>query len=79
VRDTGLLHALLGIETVDDLLGHPAAGPSWEGVVIENRIAASPSGTRASSYRTSASVEIDHLLGSWAVAEAPGPSRSRRA
>jgi predicted AAA+ superfamily ATPase len=73
VRDSGLLHALLGIETVDDLLGHPVAGPSWEGFVIENLIAASPNGTRASFYRTSAGAEIDLLLelggrrGTWAV------------
>jgi predicted AAA+ superfamily ATPase len=73
VRDSGLLHALLGIETVDDLLGHPVAGPSWEGFVIENLIAASPNGTRASFFRTSAGAEIDLLLelggrrGTWAV------------
>lgn len=35
VRDSGLLHALLGLETYDDLLGHPKAGASWEGFAIE--------------------------------------------
>lgn len=35
VRDSGLLHALLGLETYDDLLGHPKAGASWEGLAIE--------------------------------------------
>jgi len=30
LRDSGLLHSLLGIETIDDLLGHPAAGASWD-------------------------------------------------
>ena len=34
VRDSGLLHALLGIRNHDDLLGHPVAGASWEGFVI---------------------------------------------
>jgi hypothetical protein len=32
----GLLHALLAIETCDNLLANPFAGPSWEGFVIEN-------------------------------------------
>ena len=62
LRDSGLLHALLGVETVDDLLGHPVVGVSWEGFVIENLIAASPNGTHVSSYRTSAGAEIDLLL-----------------
>ena len=73
VRDSGLVHALLGIETDDDLLGHPVVGPSWEGFVIENLIAAAPSRARASFYRTIRGAEIDLLLelggrqGTWAV------------
>jgi predicted AAA+ superfamily ATPase len=35
VADTGLLHTLLGIETFEDLLGHPKVGASWEGLAIE--------------------------------------------
>jgi len=62
VRDCGLAHALLGISTLDELLGHPVAGMSWEGWVIENLIAASPSGTEAYFYRTSAGAEIDLVL-----------------
>ncbi len=46
IRDSGLTHALLGIETLDDLLGHPVAGPSWEGFVIESLLAVAPIGTR---------------------------------
>ena len=42
VRDSGLLHALLGIHSVDELLGHPVAGMSWEGFVLENLLAAAP-------------------------------------
>lgn len=34
-RDTGLLHALLGVETERDLLGNPRVGASWEGFIIE--------------------------------------------
>lgn len=62
VRDTGLVHALLGIRTLDDLLGHPVAGGSWEGFVIENLIGNAPAGTQASFYRTSAGAEIDLVL-----------------
>jgi predicted AAA+ superfamily ATPase len=36
VRDTGLLHALLGIRNQEELLGHPVVGSSWEGLLIEN-------------------------------------------
>lgn len=61
LRDSGILHALLEIETHDDLLGHPVAGPSWEGMVIENAIAAMP-GWRPSFYRTSNGTEVDLVL-----------------
>lgn len=62
IRDPGLAHALLGIETLEDLLGHPVAGGSWEGFCIENLIAAAPRGTEASFYRLSAGAEIDLIL-----------------
>ena len=62
VRDSGLTHALLNIETFDDLLGHPVVGPSWEGFVIENLLAAAPSRTQASFYRTAAGAEVDLVL-----------------
>ena len=42
VRDSGVCHALLGIETMDDLFGHPVIGGSWEGFVIENIAGALP-------------------------------------
>lgn len=38
MRDTGLLHALLGVRSHRDLLGHPRLGASWEGWVIEQII-----------------------------------------
>lgn len=62
IRDPGLTHALLGIETLEDLLGHPVVGGSWEGFCIENLIAAAPRGTEASFYRSSAGAEIDLVL-----------------
>ncbi len=62
VRDSGLLHALLGIRNLEELLGHPIAGPSWEGIVIENVLGTLPGTARASFYRTSAGAEIDLVL-----------------
>ena len=72
VRDSGLVHALLGLRSAADVAGHPVAGASWEGFVIENLIAAAPPRTVASFYRTAAGAEIDLLLeipghGLWAV------------
>lgn len=62
VRDSGIAHALLGLGSAEQLLGHPIAGSSWEGFVIETLIAAAPDGTAANFYRTSAGAEIDLLL-----------------
>lgn len=62
VRDSGLVHALLGIPNHNNLAGHPVVGMSWEGFVIENMIAAAPQGTRFNFYRTVAGAEIDLLL-----------------
>ena len=62
VRDSGLVHALLGIGDREELLGHPVAGGSWEGSVIESLIACAPEGADAHFYRTSAGAEIDLLL-----------------
>lgn len=62
IRDSGVLHALLGITTFDDLAGHPVLGASWEGFVIEALIAAAPQSATASFYRSSAGAEIDVLL-----------------
>jgi predicted AAA+ superfamily ATPase len=62
VRDSGLVHTLLGIRDQEELLGHPVAGPSWEGFVIENLLSQAPSRTTAWFYRSSAGAEIDLLL-----------------
>lgn len=69
VRDSGLVHALLGIADHDALAGHPVVGASWEGFVIENLLAAAPADTRASFYLTAAGAEIDLML------ELPGGRR----
>ncbi len=62
IRDSGIVHSLLGIRSLDDLLGHPVVGHSWEGFVIETLLAVAPDGTEASFYGTSAGAEIDLVL-----------------
>lgn len=62
VRDPGILHALLGVETNDDLLGHPARGASWEGLVINNILALTKPGVQSSHFRTANGAEIDLIL-----------------
>ena len=62
VRDTGLLHALLGIRNQEELLGHPVVGSSWEGLLIENVLNSLPSTARPTFYRTSAGAEIDLVI-----------------
>ncbi|RMH59243.1 MAG: ATP-binding protein [Candidatus Hydrogenedentota bacterium] len=62
IRDSGLVHSLLGITTLDDLFGHPVAGASWEGFVMENILAVLPPGTSAWFYRSSAAAEIDLVI-----------------
>lgn len=62
IRDSGLVHSLLRLDTLDDVLGHPVAGGSWEGHVIEALISVAPPRTDASFYRTSAGAELDLVL-----------------
>jgi predicted AAA+ superfamily ATPase len=84
IRDSGILHCLLNIQTYDDLLGHPIIGPSWEGFSIEN-ILSNLSIDQVSFYRTARGAEIDLVIdwgvnrGLWAVeiknSLAPKPPR----
>ncbi len=62
LRDTGLLHALLGVPDTDTLLGHPCAGSSFEGWIIEQIVSQIPSHWSVSFYRTSAGAEIDLII-----------------
>lgn len=62
LRDSGLLHALLGIPDKDSLLGHPVLGGSWEGLAIENLIGVAGRDAEPSFYRTSGGAEIDLVL-----------------
>jgi predicted AAA+ superfamily ATPase len=61
IRDSGILHSLLEIETMTDLYGHPVFGASWEGWCIE-QIAAMMPMWRPGFYRTSSGEEIDLIL-----------------
>lgn len=62
VRDSGIVHALLGLDNQETVLGHPVAGGSWEGFVLENLLNHAPDRARASFYRSAAGAEIDLLL-----------------
>ena len=85
VRDTGLLHTLLGIPGEDQLLGHPKVGASFEGFVVEQLVGALE--TRDAYYwATHAGAELDLLVlhggkrfgFECKFADAPGTTRSMR-
>ena len=63
IRDSGIVHALLGLRQWDDVLGHPVAGLSYEGFVIENLLQAAAQNTQVprlvTYYRTQDGAEID--------------------
>jgi len=61
IRDSGLLHTLLDIESMDQLFAHPVYGASFEGFVIENLLTQLPR-WQASFYRTSGGAEVDLVL-----------------
>lgn len=62
VRDSGLAHTLLGLQTDMQLYRNPVVGHSWEGFVIENILSVVPRGTQANYYRTAKGAEIDLIL-----------------
>src|SRR5258708_3630450 len=62
VRDCGITHALLNIDTYNNLLGHPVVGGSWEGFVIENIMSVAPSRVQPFYYGTPGGAEIDLIL-----------------
>ncbi len=61
VRDTGLLHQLLGIGTLKELLTHPKIGASWEGFVIEQVLSSEPH-DEAFYWATHQGAEVDLVL-----------------
>ena len=62
LRDSGLVHALLDLEHWDSVLGHPVAGPSWEGFVIDNLVAVAGDRRKPYFYRTESGAEVDLLF-----------------
>lgn len=82
IRDSGILHALLGVERFDDLLSHSSVGASWEGLGIENIVTGMPHWT-PSFMRTSNGAEVDLILEKgknlrlyeFKASKAPKPSR----
>lgn len=62
VRDSGLVHALLGLGDKESLVSHPVVGASWEGFVVEQLLAAASEGVQGFFYRTSGGAEIDLVL-----------------
>ena len=61
IKDTGLLHTLLNIEEMNDLLGHPVIGFSFESYIIENIISHYPKWDY-SFYMDSSGNEVDLIL-----------------
>jgi len=62
VRDSGLVHALLGITDLEALLGHPVLGKSWEGFVVENLLVVASPEVEGYHYRSAGGAEIDLIL-----------------
>jgi predicted AAA+ superfamily ATPase len=83
VRDSGLLHALLGLTTLDDVLAHPVMGNSWEGFAIETLLTANAHLMSHGYYRTSNGAEVDLVIdvpgdGLWAIEIKKSPSAKPR-
>jgi predicted AAA+ superfamily ATPase len=62
VRDSGILHRLLGINSHDALLSNPVLGKSWEGFAVDNVLSILPSRAESYFYRTAAGAEIDLVI-----------------
>jgi predicted AAA+ superfamily ATPase len=62
IRDTGLLHSLTGVTSMDSLINQLLVGPSWEGFVIEQIIATGKEEYEYYFYRTHQGAECDLLL-----------------
>lgn len=61
VRDSGILHALLGLGSWSELSAHPKLGASWEGFALE-QVLTQARGTDAYFWGTHAGAELDLLL-----------------
>lgn len=61
-RDSGILHTLAGLHNLEQVLGHPLCGASWEGYCIEQILGRLPTGATPSHYRTHAGAEVDLVI-----------------
>jgi uncharacterized protein len=85
LRDSGVLHALLGLPDRDALLGHPAVGASWEGFALEQVLrVVSPPGAYFWATHGEAELDLFFVLNGRRhgvevkYAEAPRTTRSMR-
>ena len=63
IMDTGLLHGLLGLDSLDDLLSHPICGPSWEGFAMRQVVRRLGAGERECYFwATRGGAELDLLV-----------------
>ena len=62
LRDSGIVDTLLGLDDRDAVLGHPVAGGSWEGFVLETLLGAAPDRVKPWFHRTAAGAEINLVL-----------------
>lgn len=82
LRDTGILHSLLNLESLKDTLSHPIAGMSWEGFVIESILSVAPHWTLPCFFRTQRGAEVDLVLEfdpeeRWGIEIKRSPSRPK--
>ena len=61
-RDTGILHALTNLKSLEDVLGNPLCGASWEGFCIEQIVTSLPDHAKSFHYRTHAGAELDLII-----------------
>ena len=62
LRDSGILHSLLSLDSMDAMLGHPMFGSLWEGFALEQIVPRLPSGTNVNFYRSATGDEIDLVI-----------------
>jgi len=84
VRDSGIMHALLGLADVIQIQSHPKLGFSWEGFVLEQVIGLSGAEREVYFYKTHGGAELDCLLirdgkrygFEFKYQDSPGPTKS---
>lgn len=62
IRDSGIFHTLMGINSFQGLIGHSVLGMSWEGFCIEQILNSIPRSWESFFYRTQAGAEVDLIL-----------------